>query len=82
MIWLRSPKTTPLLSNGVATTYSLTVADQVEELASRELSCCRSWLNIATERHDDGLRLALTTTNPEGLAVIMEMSGYAALLKK
>ena len=63
------------VDGGVASTYPLELADQIEALAGREIACCGSWLQIAHERADNELRLRLTTTNPEGLGVIRSLSG-------
>ncbi len=63
------------VDGGVASTYPLVLADQIEELASRETSCCGSWLTIAHERGDDEFRLRLTTTNPDGVDLIRSFSG-------
>lgn len=63
------------VDGGVESTFPLTLADQIEELADREISCCGSWLQIAHERVGDVLRLRLTTANPEGVALIRSMSG-------
>ncbi len=63
------------LPNGVASTYSLADADEIEDLAGRELQCCGSWLDITTERIDGHLQLKLTTSSPDGLAVIRKMCG-------
>lgn len=63
------------ISGGVESTFSLELADQIEELADRELACCGSWLNIAHQRDAKNFRLRLTTTNPEGISLIRSMSG-------
>ena len=63
------------VEGGAESMFPLKFADQVEELADREIACCGSWLQIAHERTADGLRLRLTTTNPEGVALIRSMSG-------
>jgi len=61
--------------NGMSSTYPLELLDQIEDLASRESSCCGSWLSIDVRTVDDVVRLTLTTSNPEGLAVINAMAG-------
>lgn len=63
------------IEGGAESTYPLELADQIEELAGREIACCGSWLQIAHARGDDVLRLRLTTTNPDGVALIRSMSG-------
>lgn len=63
------------IAGGAESTFPLDLADQIEELAAREMACCGSWLEISHERIGDALRLRLTTTNPEGVALIRSMSG-------
>lgn len=65
-----------LIDGGVASTYPLALAEQIEELAVREVGCCGSWLDIAHERHDDHLALTLTTLNADGVAMIRSLSGF------
>ncbi|MDW3217769.1 MAG: hypothetical protein R8F63_04075 [Acidimicrobiales bacterium] len=62
------------LENGVRTTYPLAMAGPIERLATAERACCGSWLDIEV-RLDDVLTLELTTSNPDGLAIIRAMSG-------
>lgn len=66
------------IAGGTASTYPLKLADKIEDLAEREISCCGSWLTIAHERHDDHLALRLTTTNPEGVDLIRSFSEVAS----
>lgn len=70
--------TTERLDRGIASTYPLEIADQVEDLATRESSCCGTWLSTAVNRTNDVVRLELTTENPDGLAVILAMAGFEA----
>ncbi len=63
------------IEGGAATTYPLTMVDQIEELANRESQCCGTWLNVAVTRLDATVRLDLTTANPEGVALIHSMLG-------
>ena len=63
------------IEGGAESTFPLELADQIEELAGREIACCGSWLQVAHERGDDVLRLRLTTANPDGVALIRSMSG-------
>ncbi len=63
------------VEGGAESTYPLALADQVEELAAREISCCGSWLTIKHERRQDDLRIELTTHNVEGVAMIRSLSG-------
>lgn len=66
------------IENGVTSTFPLEVADKVEDLADREISCCGSWLEINHRRDAGALYLTLTTRNPEGLELIRSMSGLNA----
>ena len=62
------------LPDGARTTFALADADALEHLASREMSCCGSWLRIETAR-SDVFTMELTTDNPEGLGLIRSMAG-------
>lgn len=68
--------TSERIPDGAASTYPIDMADAVEDLANREKSCCGSWLDATTERVGDTIRLEITTKNPDGLAVILSMSGH------
>lgn len=67
--------TSERIDGGIASTYPLEIADQVEDLANRESSCCGTWLSAAVSRVDGVVRLELTTANPDGLAIIVSMAG-------
>lgn len=69
--------TSERIDGGVASTYRLSMADAVEALADSENSCCGSWLQAATERLDEVIRLEITTESPAGLDVILSMAGHA-----
>ena len=62
------------LASGVRSTYPPDLAEPIEALASAELDCCGSWLDIAVER-GDVVTLELTTSNPDGLEIIRRMAG-------
>jgi hypothetical protein len=66
------------IKNGVTSYFALENAGAVEDLARREQSCCGSWLHIETSREGGELRLQLTSTNPDGLGIIMSMAGFDA----
>lgn len=66
-------RATERVPGGVASTFDLSLADEIEDLADRELSCCGSWLTITSSRSADTIRLELTTASPEGQAVIEAM---------
>lgn len=66
------------IDDGVTSTYSLELADEIEDLASLERTCCGSWLTIATVRSADAITLQLTTSNPDGLAMIESIAGLSA----
>jgi hypothetical protein len=63
------------VEGGAESTYPLELADQIEDLAGREVACCGSWLQIAHERDDHAIRLRLTTANPDGVDLIRSLSG-------
>ena len=63
------------IEGGIASTYPLEIADQVEDLANRESGCCGTWLATSVRRGNDVVRLELTTENPDGLSLIEAMAG-------
>ena len=65
------------LPNGARSTFALTHAEAVEDLAAREMSCCGSWISISTER-THVLTLELTTTNPDGVELIQSIACVTA----
>lgn len=54
--------------------YPIALADEVEDLAAREASCC-AWLSIATKRQSETIRLELESENPEAGSVIEALLG-------
>ena len=64
------------LPDGARATFALADADAIEDLASREMTCCGTWLRIETSR-TDVLEMELTTDNPEGLGLIRAMTGLS-----
>ena len=67
--------TSERVDGGIASTYPLDLAGDIEQLAERERDCCGTWLDVSTTRVDDGIRVVLTTTNPEGLELILSFAG-------
>ena len=65
------------LPNGARSTFALEHADVVEDLATREMDCCGSWLDVSATR-GDVITLELTTTNPDGIALIHAVAGITA----
>lgn len=65
------------LPNGVASSYPLELRDDIEDLVDRERSCCGSWMDSALGEVHGLLRLELTTSNPDGVAVIHAMTSTA-----
>ena len=57
------------IADGYEITFSPSEAALVEDLARRESACC-GFLNIATERFEGGIRLLMTSDNPDALPVI------------
>lgn len=62
------------LADGIEVSYPLRLADQVEDLVSREAACC-AWLNLDTTRTDDAIRVRLTSENPDSAPVIEALVG-------
>lgn len=63
------------IEGGVLSTYPIGLAAQIEDLANREMACCGTWLATKTARVGDVIRVELTTTNPEGLGLILSIAG-------
>ena len=57
------------VAGGFVLTFAAGNTEMVEDLARRESACC-GFLDIATERFAGGIRLAVTSDNPEALPVI------------
>ncbi len=57
------------IADGYEITFGASEAALVEDLARRESACC-GFLNIATERFAGGIRLVMTSNNPEAVPVI------------
>ena len=64
-----SPRSTVALM-----TFDAELADRVEDLATRERSCC-GFLSITTLRSDDDVRLEMKADNPAARPVIEAMAG-------
>jgi hypothetical protein len=64
------------LPTGARSTYRLADADAIEDLATREISCCGSWLTIKTTR-SDVLTMTVTTDSLEGVDLIRTMTGLS-----
>lgn len=62
------------IDGGAAMTFDPELADRVEDLATRERSCC-AFLSITTLRSDDEVRLEMTADNPAARPVIEAMAG-------
>ena len=54
--------------------YPIALADEIEDLAARESSCC-AWLSISTSRQTETIRLELHSENPEAQPVIEALIG-------
>lgn len=62
-------------SGGLTATFPAELANQLQDLADKEMQCCGSWLSVAITYHGDVVQLDLTTTSPDGQALIMGMAG-------
>lgn len=67
--------TSEAIDGGVVSTYPSELADKIDDLVNREMSCCGTWLDSNLVRSDDTVRLELTTSNPEGLGLIRTIAG-------
>lgn len=65
------------LTEGVASTFRVELADEIEDLVAREAGCCGSWLDATIVSVDTVLRLEVTSSNPEGQVAIHRFSGLA-----
>lgn len=57
------------IAEGYEITFSASEAALVDDLARRESACC-GFLKIATEQFEGGIRLLMTSNNPEAMPVI------------
>lgn len=62
------------VEDGYAVVYDREVSDVVEDLARREAACC-GFLEIASTHTPEGVRLLVTSPNPDALAVIQLLVG-------
>ena len=63
------------VAGGVASTFPVELAAELEDLVDREVSCCGTWLDLTLTRSGDTVRLELTTANPDGLALVRSIAG-------
>ena len=66
---------TEALDDGAAMTFGIELADKVENFATRETECCGRFLSIETTRSGTGVRLAITSDNPDAHLMIQAMFG-------
>lgn len=57
------------VDGGYAVTFGPEMAPVVEDLATREAACC-GFLDIVTTPTEDGIRLVMTSQNPDALPVV------------
>lgn len=67
-------KTVEKIEDGVSVVYPLELASQVEDLVAREAACC-AWLSLETEQDDLGIRVRLTSADPDAWRVIEALLG-------
>lgn len=65
------------IQGGYAVTFPDGVADVVLDLARREAACC-AFLDITTTQTSDGIRLAVTSEDPDAMPVIEMLVAPAA----
>lgn len=63
------------VDGGYAVTYHPDVTPVVEDLARREAACC-GFLDIVTTPTEDGVRLVMTSGNPDAIPVIALLIGH------
>ena len=62
------------LVDGIALTFHSGLADKVDEFVAREAECC-SFLTLVTSRSDEGVRLEVSSENPDAHRMIDTMFG-------
>ncbi len=62
------------LVDGIALTFDSALADRVDEFAAREAQCC-GFLTLVTSRSDEGVRLEVSSENPDAHRIIDAMIG-------
>lgn len=65
------------VTNGVVSTFPLELADDVVDLATREGTCCSSWLTATTQRVGSVIRLSITSEDCNGQATIHRIAGVS-----
>ena len=73
----RHARTATRIDQGAVMTFDVELAENVEDLAARERSCC-GFLEIETLRSDDEVRLKITADNPAARPVIQAMAGLGS----
>jgi hypothetical protein len=68
-------KTSQRVDGGYAVTYQSDVTLVVQDLARREAACC-GFLDIDATPTEDGIRLVMTSENPEAMPVIDLLLGH------
>lgn len=67
-------KTIERVDGGYAVTYHADVTPVVQDLARRESACC-GFLEIVTTPTEDGVRMVMTSENPDAIPVIELLIG-------
>lgn len=62
------------VEQGISVVYPIELATQVEHLVAREAACCE-WLSLDTQIEGRGIRVQLTSANPEARQVIEALVG-------
>lgn len=62
------------VNDGFEVVYDVEVSDVVKDLAQREAACC-GFLDIDFARTPDGVRLTVTSPNPDAMPVIELLVG-------
>ena len=57
------------IDGGLSVVYPSNLISEVEDLVAREAACC-AWLSIETSPSEEGIRINVTSTNPDARPVI------------
>ena len=62
------------IDGGVSVLYPSDLTHQVRDLVAREAACC-AWLSIETSPTEEGIRVKVTSSNPDARPVIEALIG-------
>lgn len=62
------------IDGGLSVVYPSHMTSEVEDLVAREAACC-AWLSIETSPTEEGIRIDVTSSNPDARPVIEALIG-------